>query len=88
VGVTGVVPLSQHRSFSESAATFSSQLACPLHLEKDSLFLPGQAVRVVFSTHSLAKADTERQGKMGERPSDEHDRSSEWTAQVLVTFVQ
>jgi hypothetical protein len=49
------------QSFSESAATFSSQLACPLHLEKDSFSLPGQAVRVVFSTHSPAKAGTERQ---------------------------
>jgi hypothetical protein len=49
------------QSYSESAATFSSQLACPLHLEKDSFSLPGQAVRVVFSTHSPAKAGTERQ---------------------------
>src|SRR5580692_8102939 len=49
------------QSFSESAATFSSQLACPLHLEKDSFSLPGHAVRVVFSTHWPAHADTERQ---------------------------
>jgi len=48
------------QSFSESAATFSSQLATPLHLAKESFSLPGQAVRVVFSTHSPAKAGTER----------------------------
>jgi hypothetical protein len=47
-------------SFAESAATFSSQLALPSHLEKDSFSLPGQATLVVFRTHSPAMAETLR----------------------------
>jgi hypothetical protein len=48
------------QSFSESAMTFSSQLACPPHLEKDSFSLPAQAVLVVFRTHSPATAGMQR----------------------------